>query len=465
MNEYPFTPSRRTFVRQACCAAVGSTGIVSALAQLRVIGALAATGSTLRAAAGDAADYKALVCLFLNGGNDGNNLIVPFDQTSYNTYASARGNVAVAQTALLPITPKLYRDGRSYALHPAVPGLQSLFTQGKVAVLANVGTLLRPTTLAQYRAGTSLPPQLYSHSDQITQWQSSLADRQFETGWGGRLADMMDAMNSNNRISMAISSNGSNKFQLGNKVIPLSVDRAVPLLTYSTSIGGNNKANYTGLRKLMDSTPANLLEAAFGQTSKTSFDDSVLLSGVLSSAPTLKTVFPDTVLAQRLKMFARLISVAPTLGLKRQIFFCNVGGFDVHTAQNAAHTSLLADVNGALASFYNATVELGLANQVTTFTASDFARTYVPNADGTDHAWGNHQIIMGGAVKGGDFYGTMPSLALGGPDDVGRGVWIPTTSVDEYSATLATWFGVSASNLSTVLPNIGRFAKPNLGFL
>lgn len=457
--------SRRDFVRQACCAAVGTTGVLSALGQLRVLGAVAADSLPTTAAA-PAADFKALVCLFLQGGNDATNLIIPADTPSYATYAKARAEVAVAQSGLLPITPKKFSDGRRYALHPSVPGIQSLFNEGKLAVLANVGTLVRPTTLADYKAGRNTPPQLFSHSDQIFQWQSSIADQPFETGWGGRLADLLDAMNSNNQISMSITLNGNNSFQRGKSVGTFALNSNGP----SGIVVGSGSANLinqriTAFKSLLASPNPNAHAAAFGTITAKALDDSELVNTVLRTAPNLATAFPGTSTAARLKMVARLISVASTLGLKRQIFFVQLGGFDLHGGQIDGHGPLLAELSAALRAFHDATVELGVANQVTTFTASDFGRTYVPNAGGTDHGWGNHQLIIGGAVNGGDIYGTMPSLTVDGPDDTGRGRWIPSTSVDEYNATLATWFGVSASNLSTVLPNVGRFAKPNLGFL
>ncbi len=459
---------RRHFIGQ-CCAAVGTTGLLSALGQLRVLGAVAADSLPTRAAALPA-DYKALVCVFLQGGNDATNVLVPSDASSHATYARARADLAVPQASLLPISPRRFSDGRTYGLHPSVPGLQQLFASGKLAVLANVGTLLRPTTLADYRAGRNTPPQLFSHSDQIFQWQSSIADKPFETGWGGRLADLLDAQNSNNQISMSISMNGNNSFQRGRSVGQFTMNASGASGIVVGSLTAPIAPALIGtrintLKNLLAAPHANAHAAAFGAISRKAIDDSELISNVLRSAPALRTAFPGSPTAARLAMVARLISVAPTLGLKRQIFFVQLGGWDLHGAQGDAHGPLLAELSAGLAAFYDATVELGVASQVTTFTASDFGRTYIPNAGGTDHGWGNHQFIMGGAVQGGDIYGAMPSLAINGPDDTDRGRWLPSTSVDEYNATLATWFGVSATNLPVVLPNIGRFAKPNLGFL
>ena len=467
MPSNPVDFTRRQFLRQACCSAVGTIGIASALSQLRVMGAVAADSTTVRnAAAALPADYKALVCLFLNGGNDGNSVIIPSDTSSYNAYAAARGLLAVDRAQLLPITPRTYADGRSYALHPALSEIRTLMTQGKAACLANVGTLVRPTTLAQYRARTNLPPQLFSHSDQQLQWQSSVPDQPFETGWGGRLADIVDSLNTNNQISMSLSLSGTNRFQIGKKNLQYAVSPggAITLSGYNSS-GGANDFRYTAVKAMMGDPQSNLLNDVLAGTTKSAIEDSEVLAAALRSAPALKTVFPSTPTARRLAMVAKLVSVAPTLGLKRQVFFVQLVGYDLHGGQAVGHGPLLRELSGAIGAFYDATVELGSANQVTTFTASDFGRTLNPNADGTDHGWGNHQFIVGGAVKGGDIYGQMPSLTIGANDDTGRGRWLPSTSVDEYNATLATWFGVSQSNLSTVLPNIGRFAKPNLGFL
>ncbi len=452
--------SRRAFIRQACCAAVGTTGLLSALSQLHVLGAIA--GDSLKSAALPS-DYKALVCLFLQGGNDATNLIIPVDAASYAAYAQVRAELAIPSSTLLPIGTKKYSDGRNYALHPSVAELQSLYNAGQVAVLANVGTLVRPTTLADYRAGRNLPPQLFAHSEQLLQWQSSIPDRPFETGWGGRLADLVDAMNSNPQVSMSITLSGVNSFLRGKTVNQFAVNsNGVPSLNYG---GISTDVSSAALKSMFANQPANALSAALGRTTLEAVNEGDVLNAALQAAPALSTAFPNSETARRLAMIARLIAIAPALGLKRQIFFVQLGGWDLHGAQIGSHGPLLAELSSAMNAFYKATVELGVANQVTTFTASDFGRTYVPNAGGTDHGWGNHQLIMGGAVQGGDIYGRMPSLTVNADDDTGRGRWIPSTSVDEYNATLATWFGVSAANLPVVLPNLGRFAQQNLGFL
>ena len=475
-------PSRRHFLGSACCAAVGATGILSTLSSLRLMAAAAnpANGPQApRTASALPADYKALVCLFHNGGKDANNLIIPTG-SDYAAYASARSNLALPRTDLLPLTPRT-ADGRTWALHAAVPDLHSLFASGQAALLANVGTLVEPTSKSKYTAGTvKLPPQLFSHNDQQVQWQHSVPDKPSSTGWGGRIADLVNAFNANNEISMSISLAGKNTFQIGNTVSQYAINTGgATTLSGSTERGSANAARFAAQRDLFKQVQPGLLEAAFAGVSSDAIVSADLLNTVLAASPAITTPFPTqanntnlTTAAAQLRMVARLIAASPTLGLKRQVFFVQLGGWDTHAAQlvnatptSGTHADLLKQTSEAVKAFYNATVELGVANQVTLFSASDFGRTYRSNGDGSDHGWGNHQFIVGGAVRGTEIYGRMPTLTVNGPDDTGQGRWIPTTSVDEYAATLATWFGVSASDLPTVLPNIGRFAKPNLGFL
>jgi uncharacterized protein (DUF1501 family) len=437
--------------------------MLSALAQLRMIGALAADASP--------SDYKALVCLFLYGGNDSNNLLVPTDNTNYGYYAADRTVLALAQSSLLPISPRTYSDGRTWGLHPSLPEVQQLFAGGSLALLANTGTLVQPVTLAQYNAGTvALPPQLFSHANQQVQWQSSVPDQPFTTGWGGRLADIVNALNSNPKISMSVSVAGQNSFQVANTVSQFAVNPTGAVVLSGTSGSTLANARYAAQQNILNIQEQNLFEAAFGGATTSAIADSVLLNSVLAGAPALTTTFPTTSIGGQMHMIAKMISTASQLGLNRQVFFASLGGFDLHSDQLGAHATLFSQLSAALNAFSQATNELGVAKQVTTFTASDFSRTFNTNGtnDGTagsDHGWGSHHLIMGGAVQGGDIYGQVPLLELGGPEDTGRGRWIPTTSVDEYAATLATWFGVSAANLPVVLPNIGRFATSNLGFM
>ncbi len=458
----PSDLSRRRFIGRAC-AAVGATGMLSALAQLRMIGALAADSAP--------ADYKALVCLFLYGGNDSNNLLIPTDDANYQLYSTDRSVLALPQTGLLPISPKNYSDGRTWGLHPSLVEVQQLFASGNLALLANTGTLVQPVTLAQWKAGTvALPPQLFSHADQQVQWQSSIPDQPFVTGWGGRVADMVNVLNTNPKISMSVTVAGQNSFQVGKAVTQFAVNANGAAVLAGTTGSPLATSRYAAQQSILNLQEQNLFEAAFGGLTVSSIADTQLLNTTLATAPALATVFPNSSISTQLKMIARMIGIAPQLGLTRQVFFASLGGFDLHSDQLAPHATLFQQLSQGLSAFSAATSELGVQNQVTTFTASDFSRTFNTNGTsggtaGSDHGWGSHHLIMGGAVNGGDIYGQVPLLEIGGPEDTGRGRWIPTTSVDEYAATLATWFGVSASNLPVVLPNIGRFGTANLGFM
>ncbi|MEY2879168.1 MAG: hypothetical protein RLZZ15_1548 [Verrucomicrobiota bacterium] len=470
--------SRRNFLG-ACCASVGATGMLSALAQLRVLGAVASPGNgsllPQQTAAAPQPDFKALVCLFLAGGNDANNLVVPTDNATYAAYAAGRGVIALPQASLLPLNART-TDGRTFGLHPAMSELAGLFNQGKFAVLANVGSLSYPMTQAQYNNGSvPRPLQLFSHNDQQVEWMSSIPDKAFTTGWGGRLADLTNAFNTNPRVSMSLTLNGQNSFQVGKNVAQyaVSTNGAISLLAGGASAQANT-ARTSALNDALAAQNANLFEAAFSGLTGGAVANSALLSSTISGASPFATQFNglNSSLSQQLQMVARLVNAQQSLGLKRQVFFVRIGGFDLHDNQvtlgntvSGAHTNLLRDISTSLNAFYNALRSVGAENNVTTFTASDFGRTYNTNGDGSDHGWGSHHFILGGAVNGGDIYGKMPTFAIGGPDDTGRGRWIPTTSVDQYSATLAKWFGVSATDMTTVLPNIGRFSKADLGFM
>ena len=480
MNPKTATPdlSRRKFLG-ACCASVGATGLLSTLGQLRLMGAVASpdNGPVAPPRAGaPQTDYKALVCLFLAGGNDANNLVIPTDNATYAAYAAGRGALALPQNAVLPITPRT-DDGRTWGIHPAMTELRNLFNSGQFAVLANVGTLAYPMTKAQYSNGSvPRPSQLFSHNDQQVEWQSSIADKPFVTGWGGRLADLTNAFNTNNRISMSITLNGQNSFQVGKQVDQYAVGTGGAIALTGSGTGTSaNGLRTAALNDALALQNGNLFETAFGGLTTGAIGSSALISSVITGTSPFAPVFnavANTSLGQQLHMVARLVNAQQTLGLKRQIFFVRVGGFDLHDNQvtagattSGAHANLLRNISQSLNAFNNALTQIGAQNQVTTFTASDFGRTYNTNGDGSDHGWGSHHFLMGGAVRGGDIYGRMPTFAIDGPDDTGRGRWIPTTSVDEYAGTLAKWFGVSATDLPIVLPNIGRFAKPDLGFM
>ncbi|MBV9658943.1 MAG: DUF1501 domain-containing protein [Verrucomicrobia bacterium] len=467
--------SRRSFIRQSACAAVGTASIASTVWNLRAINNAAAQALPYVSSSTDpnASETRALVCLFLYGGNDANNFIVPRDATNYAAYAAARGPLALAQSSLLPITTaRPDPQGRLFGLHPNVPELQALFNANadptldhKLAIVANVGTLLYPTTKSQYLAGSiPLPPQLFSHADQQIEWQTSIPDQPARSGWGGRLADLLTSFNQANAISMSISLAGANTFQIGNQVFQYQVgtDGSIGL---NGTMGNDNSIRYQALQDLLNLPHQNLFEAEFAKITNRAIANNAILASALANV-TINTVFPSrSTLASELLMIAKLIAARQTLGQRRQIFFCSVGGYDTHADELNSHTALLAELSASMSAFYKATVELGIQDRVTLFTASDFGRTYQSNGAGSDHAWGSHALVLGGSVKGGDIYGTFPNLTLNGPDDIGEGRWVPTTSVDEYSGTLARWYGGSGLDLSSVLPNLGRFQHPDLGFM
>ena len=495
--------SRRDFIRRAACAAVGTAAMTAAIRDLRFMNAAVAQSNILPG------DYKALVCIFLQGGNDSNNMIIPTLASQYANYAAIRTPVlAIPQSAILPVT-SLDGDGNTYGLHPSCPELQTLFGEGKLAFLFNTGTLVYPITRAQYLAGTTArPPQLFSHADQQTQWQTSVPDQPPLTGWGGRCADLLNAVQPNTPISLMVSLAGANTFEVGNIVQQYSVSTsgAISLSLPGTPSGGANTNRLPTLMSLLGLPYSNLQAQAYASVAEQAINTSTLLNNAISNTAaanywtnenylTNVTGFPTKItpseggaaftstLSPQLQMVARLIAAGSTaasnggFGMKRQIFFCQVGGYDLHTGQTdysnnnpnnvmlGAHTNLLAELSQSMYAFQRAMEQLGLSNNVTSFTASDFGRTFPSNGQGSDHGWGSHHLILGGAVNGQRTYGQFPALTVNGPNDTSTGRWIPTTAIDQYFATLATWFGIDPGNLATVFPNIGRFPSSNLGFI
>ena len=442
--------NRRSFITYASLAAAGNA------LGLRPFGALNALAQTT-------SDYKALVCVFLFGGNDANNTLVPFDTTGYATYSSIRGPLALAQNTLLPLTPT-----PNFAINPNLPDVQTLFNNKNAAFVANVGTLVQPLTRAQYLAGQSAPVNLFSHPDQQLEWQNAAVSAATPTGWAGRVADVLGASyNQGAQIPMITSVAGDTMFCNGNATSPVSVSPG-NLGASSCSEGSECAARQLAAQALLTMNSGVSLIQADDSITTNAYAYAKTLSDAVQSVTPLQTVFPvNNGLAAQLKQIAQIIQVRAALGVQRQIFFAGIGNFDTHADQLTLQSSLLAQISPALAAFYAATVELNVASSVTSFTMSDFSRTFQPNSNnGSDHAWGSHHIVLGGAVKGGQIYGAYPTLALGGPDDSGsNGRWVPSTSSAQYAATLAQWFGVSAANLPTVLPTIGNFSSNNLGFV
>jgi uncharacterized protein (DUF1501 family) len=491
--------SRREFIRQAACAAVGTAAMSFAIRDLRFMNAAVAQSNIT--------DYKALVCIFLAGGNDSNNLVIPTITSEYNNYAAIRTPVlAVPQSSVLPLSP-LNADAHSYGLHPCCGQLQNLFGQGRLAILFNTGTLVFPMTRAQYQSGSvRKPPQLFSHADQVTQWQTSVPDQPALTGWGGRCADLLNAVQPSAPVSLSVTLAGANTFEVGNTVSQYSVSTSG-----AVSLQGVAGARLQALTNILGLSYPNLQAQAYAGVANHSINTGALLNTAIqptvdpsSSQQFWNTPFPgsgtfqvttptsgakfNSSLGPQLKMIARLIeaghraAASGGFGMRRQIFFCQVGGFDLHSGQtdvpaggsvlNGAHANLFAELSQCMNAFQAAMEQIGtlhadasFAQRVTAFTCSDFGRTFPCNGQGSDHGWGSHHLIMGGAVHGQQTYGTFPTLAVNGPDDTSTGRWIPTTACDQYFATLATWFGVDHSNLATVFPNLGRFAASNLGFI
>jgi uncharacterized protein (DUF1501 family) len=445
--------SRREFLKTCC--ACGSVGAALRLSRFGLITAHAQT----------APGYKALICVYLGGGNDGNNTVVPLSTQGYQAYSTGRNVLALSAQSLLPVPATGAPSG--YGLHPRLAQVQTLYNQKKAALVFNVGTLVRPTSRAQYRTGANpVPKNLFSHSDQTNQWQTSNTAGSGGTGWGGRVIDLMQSLNTTT-FPPGISVAGGAALLNGAQTHPISVSPGSRFGVDSFGSDAGNQARQLAMQQILTfDTGVSLIGSASGVTTsalKTAQD----VNAVLTGAPALQTVFPNSGLGQQLKQVASIIQVRAALGMNRQIFFCSMGGFDTHANLLPDQDSLFASLDPALGAFYAATQELGVDQAVTTFTESEFGRTFQPSTgQGSDHAWGSHHVVIGGAVNGGDAYGTFPTLAIGGPDDTdNRGVWIPTTSLDQYAATLAAWFGVSNAALPSVFTNLTNFTTQTLGFI
>jgi uncharacterized protein (DUF1501 family) len=429
-------------------------------------GAALALGRTERAlAAPDVSGYRALVCVFLFGGNDAFNMVVPRSVAEHGVYSRSRQNLAIARDVLVPINP-LTSDGAQYGFHPRMPEMARLFDAGRLAVVANVGPLVRPATKAEVLArAVPVPPQLFSHNDQQDQWSSLKGTADLRSGWAGRAADAIASSLPNQQLATNISLFGTNLFQIGAQTEPyaISSDGATRFALLSPGVGlyAERRAMFERLLALRGSTP---VTRAFSAVNRRALDSVDRVTTALAASPPPTTALPSSDLGQQLAMVARLIAARDRLAMRRQVFFVAMGGFDTHDDQNQAQPRLLGDVSASLSAFYDALTELGVADRVTTFTQSDFGRTLTSNGDGTDHGWGSHQLVLGDAVRGREIYGTMPRLEIGGPDDVDAGRIVPTTSVHQYAATLLKWWGLDDSQIDTAAPGLTAFANRNLGF-
>ena len=461
--------TRRAFMKRSCQLAAAGAASTYALG-------LAGMGEA--AAFNAAGGYKALVCVFLYGGNDHANTLIPFDDTNYARYAAIRGRasdggIALSQSSLAgtvlrqPDSQTLTDDMR-LALAPTMPRLAARFGEGAMAPLLNVGPLVVPLTKAQYDSDNNSryprPAKLFSHNDQQSTWQSSQPEGAI-TGWGGRMGDL--ALSSNrNAMFTAINASGNAVFLSGDDALPyqMSGDRATTIRGLTRRVYDSNEVG-AAMNALLTTHHGHVMQADHAQTLARSISYADFVNDALGSVNLSTDFGSNNRLASQLNTVARLIAARSALQVNRQVFFVSIGGFDHHDGLIGSHEALLGQVDFALDAFYRATQEMGVADQVTTFTASDFGRTLSSNGDGSDHGWGSHHFILGGGVNGGRFYGRAPEISVEGNDQVGRGRLLPTTSVDQYSATLAKWFGVSGSEMPSIAPNIGQFDASDLGFM
>lgn len=454
--------NRRDFLRSSSAAAVAATfASAPGFAYSQVIGTTAPFD-----------DYRALVCVFLHGGNDSFNMVVPNTTAEYNAYAASRQNLAVPQSDLLAINPVSLAPGsRAFGFHPAMIGMRDLFESGRAAFVANVGPLVEPTTKAQFQdQSVILPSQLFSHNDQQSQWHSLKGAKSSKTGWAGRVADLIRIIVSDQKMATNASLNGASLFQSAEKSIAYVMGQSGPLQFEGfsddpTSILYDQRQAF---ESVLNAQYDSIYERGFRDIQKRAVAAADRVSAAITNAENsgiITTEFPNTPLGRQLSTVAKLIVSRNELEMQRQIFFVGIGGFDSHDNQNQDQPGLLGGVSNALAAFYSATVDIGLPESVTTFTQSDFGRTLTSNGDGSDHAWGGNQLVIGGAVLGRDIYGNFPVLEIGGAEDVGGGRMIPSTSADQYAATLAKWFGISDTDLDFVAPNLSNFAQRDLGFM
>ncbi len=437
----------------------------------RSLGVMAAGGclgrfSRLFAAATDTADYRALVCIFMLGGNDGNNLIVPIktEKQGYPDYFRVRGTIAgLPQNSLGVISTANGKD--LYGLHPRLEPMHDLYGRGKMAIVANVGTLVRPINKGEYQQGAPVPLNLFSHSDQQQQWQMASIPGAPHNGWAGRAADLVTIREAPAKFPIGVSTAGNSLFLTGESPEVSIINGQLGLDGSDGSLAENARdAAFQQIVKF--STGMALIQKA-NQVTADALNAAKELNGALSAGSTLKTRFPDSSLGRQLQEVARIMNVRKELGARRQIFYVALGDFDTHTDNMRRQDVLLADMAASMRAFYESTLEMGVEQQVVTFTESEFGRTLQPSSGaGTDHAWGSHHLVMGGAIRAADIYGEFPLLALQGPEDVtGRGVWLPSMSLDQYGATLASWFGVAENALTKVFPNLANFTPRRLTFL
>lgn len=449
-----YKSSRRKFIRNAGLAAFGLSTPFSSILRLNTLNAAAISNSSVASG-----DYKALVCFFHTGGNDSFNMLIPRGASEYADYQTTRSGLAIPQNQILGINP-MNSMGQQFGMHPSMPGVQNLFDSGKLSFISNLGTMIEPTTKATFlNDQVQLPLGLFSHSDQIQQWQSARPHERNPIGWGGRVADMIMDMNDNNNISMNVSMTGTNVFQYGQNTVQFTADRrtgAEGILGYDLP-WGNNPERMVAIDKMFDHSYSDMYRETYAKTIRTSRDSSIEFQAAIDEIGPLLTPFSNNYISESFNMIARTIAARDILGFKRQIFFVDFGGWDHHDELLESHSDMLGWVDNAMVEFAAALEEIGAFDCVTTFSMSEFGRTLTSNGNGTDHAWGGNVMVMGGDVNGQEIYGDYPSLALGSQDEIYDGVIIPKLSTDEYFAELALWFGVSNIDLPLLFPNLGNF--------
>lgn len=461
-NQQPI--SRRKFFGQASCAAIGASTLYSSLFNLKGLAAAAIDNSTTMFDP----EYKALVCVFMSGGNDSFNMLMPMDTNEYNDYAITRSNLAIPLGNMLPIFPD-NAGGRLFGIHPSMSRLQQMFSNRKLAFLSNIGTLVEPTTKDAYWNGeVGLPLGLYSHSDQGQQWMTGLPTGRSATGWGGKVADLVKDMNNSPNISMNLSLAGTNIFQTGNETIEFALDPysgSSGIEGYGATEDWNvfDRMRTKAINSMLDYEYQNMFQKTYVDVIRRSRDGHIQFQESIGNVPEFQTVFTDNYLSNSFKMAAYSIAAHESLGMKRQIFFIEYGGWDHHDEVLNSQADMLAELDAALGEFQDVLVELGLAKQVTTFTLSEFGRTLTSNGNGTDHAWGGNVMVMGEDVIGRKIYGEYPTLALKSDVELGYGVLIPKLSADQYFAELALWFGVNPTDLPTIFPSLTNFYQPGSG--
>lgn len=463
MGKHKKDMSRRDFLRLSGCAALGTTTFFSTLFNLGMANEAAARNAPLAGTTGTNSNYRALVCILLAGGNDSFNMLAPTSGSAYEAYNRTRSNLALKSDELLGLSP-LGGNSIPLGFHPSMPETQQLFNSGRLACIANVGTLVEPTTKTQFNNNAiSLPLGLFSHADQIQQWQTSIPQSRSAYGWGGRMADILHNMNNNQNISMSISLAGRNVFQSGSQTAEYTIRPSGS--TGMQGYGGGSlidRIRTTAVDSLMEQQYNDMFTQTYADVVSNAQDTHQLFSAAVGGV-NLSTEFSQSYASSNMAMVAKTIAARNTLDVCRQTFFITIGGWDHHDGVLKGQREMLAELSVALGEFNAAMDELGVADQVTTFTISDFGRTLTSNGNGTDHAWGGNVLVMGGAVKGGLIYGSYPNLALDSELDVGNGVLIPTLSTDEYFAELAQWFGVSDTDLDSIFPNLQNFYVPGSG--